>query len=207
MYADMSLVRARWTASDGRRGRVERSIPQTMDSAYALVSGPKIARVSILLHRCPAERALPLDRPSGRPSTFDDEHLVAGSDVTQSSWLSAADVIIRRAGSPKSATWSLSELFARFPGCLVAADVHDRGWVVGTATGWRARLVPSRAGEEAAISWYASMLHAWLVADRPVAALQAAHLVVARGADMAWHGGVQISVSRSSRRGPSGSAA
>lgn len=57
--------------------------------------------------------------------------------------------------------------------------------MVTTATGWQARFTPLRmgkSGEVDADAWsYASLVHAWMVADRPLDVLNSAVLIVANG--------------------------
>ncbi|GLY80573.1 hypothetical protein Airi01_088400 [Actinoallomurus iriomotensis] len=48
-----------------------------------------------------------------------DEHLLAGADETDSSWLMASDVILSSQVDPHP--HAIFDVFARFPGCLVAA--------------------------------------------------------------------------------------
>ncbi|SNR25866.1 hypothetical protein [Actinomadura mexicana] len=113
-------------------------------------------------------RVLRLERSPGggapsRPPL--DEHLVAGPGETSRTLLSCADVIVRNAGEPVLHR-------AAFPGCLVVA-VNTRDGCLLAAGGWSARLVPvlgETCAEEDA-SAYASAVHAWMVAGRPLGAL------------------------------------
>lgn len=100
--------------------------------------------------------------PSGPPL---DEHLVAGPGETSWALLSCADVIVRDGGEP-----ALHR--AAFPGCLVLA-VNTRNGCLLVADGWSARLLPvlgERCAEEDAVA-YASSVHAWMVAGRPLGVL------------------------------------
>ncbi|MGI5207448.1 hypothetical protein ACQEU6_38445 [Spirillospora sp. CA-108201] len=126
-------------------------------------------------------RTLGLERVPGRggaPSrTPLDEHLVAGPDEASRDVLACADVIVRAAGEPAGHR-------AAFPGCLVAAVNTGRGCLLA-AGGWSARLVPvlgRRCTDEDA-SAYASAVHAWIVAGRPLGAVT--HLTVVRGGAVA----------------------
>jgi hypothetical protein len=94
-----------------------------------------------------------------------DEHLVAGPGETSWALLSCADVIVRDGGEPVLHR-------AAFPGCLVVA-VNRRGGCLLLAGGWSARLVPvlgERCAEEDAVA-YASAVHSWMVAGRPLGVL------------------------------------
>ncbi|WP_149262599.1 hypothetical protein [Actinomadura sp. K4S16] len=110
-------------------------------------------------------RVLRLERSpgGGTPSRQPlDEHLVAGPGETSWASLSCADVIVRDGGVP-----ALHR--AAFPGCLVLA-VNTRDGCLLVAGGWSARLVPvlgERCAEDDAVA-YASAVHAWMVAGRPL---------------------------------------
>ncbi|MBC6466556.1 hypothetical protein [Actinomadura alba] len=134
-----------------------------------------------------------------------DEHLLAGVDERDASLLTAADVVVRRAGRSKSEPSSSADVHAHFPGCLVAALVRrGQGCVVTTATGWQARLTPlplagpADADDQNVVDagldvdadeddadedvWsYASLVHAWMVAGRPLDVLNSAFLIMANG--------------------------
>jgi hypothetical protein len=128
-------------------------------------------------------------------AVFVDEHVLAGPDETDLRWMSVADVIVRRAGSSKAGPRSVSDIRTRFPGCLVAALIDsDRSCVWAGAPGRQLRFVslpesrPSKsrakckgAGADADFLGCASVIHAWLVAGRPLAELDTAHLIVSRG--------------------------
>lgn len=100
-----------------------------------------------------------------------DEHLVAGPGAASPVWLACADVIVGVAGDP-------ARLLADHPGCLVAVTVTRRGCLVA-AGGLEARLDPVLGGTcmpgDAAL--YASAMHAWLVAGRPLDVLSRLTLV------------------------------
>ncbi|WP_131732596.1 hypothetical protein [Actinomadura formosensis] len=118
----------------------------------------------LVLWRSPSAAGGPVRTPC-------DEHLVAGVEETSRARLSCADVIVRRGGEP-------ARLRADHPGCLVIAVNTRRGCLV--AAGDRAvRLVPVLGGtcadDDAAV--YASAVHAWLVAGRPLTAFTRLTLV------------------------------
>jgi hypothetical protein len=175
----ISLVRACWCPS-GQGELAERGA----ESIRVIVRGPYIPQVTVVLQRSPAEHALNQDGLQ----VSDDEHLVAGPGETRWAWLSVADVIIRRAGT---VAWSPSGVYARFPGCLVAAILDDRECVVGTADGGLARMRPLLAGTDATVVPYVSVIHAWLVAGRSLASLHAARL---EAGPMARPGSVLVDV-------------
>jgi hypothetical protein len=186
MCPDMSLVRARWWPN-GRRAH----LGQSTEDLRVSVHGPNTSLTTVALYLSPVDSTLSLGHKAGS-TRFDDEHLVAGPDETTLPWLSAADVIVRRVGTGQ-ASWPLHGVFARYPGCLIAAIIDSHGCGVGAATGWRAQLVPLEAGADAALPLYASVLHAWLVAGRPLTALHAAHLWAVGGVNVARYG-VGVSV-------------
>jgi hypothetical protein len=114
-----------------------------------------------------------------------DEHLAAGPCETSWTWLSCADVIVRRIEGRVSMPGSLIGPCSRFPGCLVIAlNSHEQGFAtVATASGWQARLVPvrSEACADEDVASYVSAIHAWITSGRSLATLGTAHLTVFRG--------------------------
>lgn len=130
----------------------------------ALLAGPHVVATSVGLIRRPPQSA-----PVEWGPRLVDEHLAAGPDEDDPAWLSAADVIVRGAEP-------LRAVRADFPGCGVAARIHPgQGCAVETFTGWRAWC---RSEEEEAVCACASLVHAWLVAGRPLDDLDGACLVL-----------------------------
>jgi hypothetical protein len=182
MGTDTSLVRT-WLEPYGP------DMPGTerrAEFAHVLVRGPNTSGKRAVLHRSPTGTMSPF--PGRAPErAFLDEHLVAGPEEMDPPWLSVADVIVRRAVRSEPAQWSLSSLYARFPGCLVAALISDgQVCVVETVAGGRVRLLPlwTDVCTDGDASTYASLIHAWLAAGWSLALLGGAHLLVstARGA-------------------------
>ncbi|GAA4095540.1 hypothetical protein GCM10022214_68360 [Actinomadura miaoliensis] len=163
---------------------------QTRDVERVLIDGALTSAMLVNLRRSSPVRthvASPerLSATAERQQPLLDEHLAAGPDERSWTWLSCADVIVRRFQGPDPRPTRLGELHGRFPGCLIMAlTPHGHGHaVVTTVSGWKARLVPVRHG-----SWvgddvlsYASAIHAWIVAGRPLDALDTARLTVIRG--------------------------
>jgi hypothetical protein len=167
------------------------------DSVRLLISGPNTSGAIISLRRSPAE-AIPFVWSATARSIIVDEHLVADVDETDTRWLSAADVVIRRSAVADSTSDALHDLYAGYPGCLVAGLIDDGpGYLVGTSSGWRARLIRVCSGPCAdhEISLYASTVHSWMAAGRSLTELDAARIVSTRR-----HGahrcGVRVSAGR-----------
>jgi hypothetical protein len=99
-----------------------------------------------------------------------DEHLVADADEA-SPWPQVADVLIvhgtltRPAEHPECRGW----LVAAFAG-------PDEEYLLEVSTGRLARLVPLVAHRAGDLWTYASFVHAWTVAGRPLDALHGARL-------------------------------
>jgi hypothetical protein len=193
MGADIVLVRAQgWPAE-----RPERLEPGAKHPAV-LIHAPNAPPVRVALHHAAAESATPSGYRPHLPVAFDDEHLLAGPTETRSAWLSTADVIVRHRTGQGPIEWSLQSVFARFPGCVVAAIINGDSCVVGTAIGWQTQLIPlnevgNRGADEAACV-FASAVHTWLVAHRSLAALHGAHLqfVMPGGVNPGWRHEVQV---------------
>jgi hypothetical protein len=145
---------------------------ENASAAYALpaaarrrlvVAGPGVTTTEVVLHRTAAGKIAPATLD------FADEHLIAGSDEA-SPWPQVADVLIVRGTLRRQAVrrW--------FPGRLVAVfDGPNGEHFVEVATGWLARFAPL-ARADIAMWPYASFVHAWTVADRPLDALDGACL-------------------------------
>jgi hypothetical protein len=142
------------------------------ENAYALpaaarrrlvVTGPGVTATGLVLHRSAAGKIAPATLG------FADEHLIAGSDEA-SPWPQVADVLIVRGTLRRQA------VRRRFPGQLVAVfDGPGGERFVEVATGWLARFIPLTRTDSA--MWpYASFVHAWTVAGRPLDALHGAHI-------------------------------
>lgn len=133
-----------------------------------------------------------------------DEHLAAGPDERSRPWLSCADVIVRWAEERTPAARALAEVHTRFPGCLVAALIgYGDGCILGTVSGWHARLVPLRIGTctDNDVSSYASAVHTWIASGRSPIGLDAARLTVIRGRAAAKPGVLVMMEGRGMRDG------
>lgn len=99
------------------------------------LSAPQVGNMTLLQSRAAAPgddwRGFRPDDPARHWQRHDrpvwpapvDEHLVAGIDETDSSWLMAADVVLRSQLGPPPHT--IVNVFECFPGCLVAALAVD----------------------------------------------------------------------------------
>ncbi len=159
METTASTVRVWWETGDARGAH---PLPGP-DRLRLVASGPATPRTVAVIGSAPVD-GLP---PCG--AGFADEHLVADAGE-RGPWPPVADVLVVPPGRPAA-------LRAEFPGCLVAVFVRASGeHLLEVATGWFARLVPLRDG--GAEAWpYASFVHAWTVAGRPLDALHGACLV------------------------------
>jgi len=173
MCTDSSLVRT-WLEPYGP------DVRRMAGCAHVLVRRRSTSGERAVLRWAPIGITSPF--PGRVPETaFVDEHLVAGPDETDPLWLSVADVVVRRAARSELVRRSLSGLFTRFPGCLVAALIRDgHGSVIGTLAGGRMRLLPpwTDTCTDGEMSAYASLVHAWLAVGRSLAMLDGAHLLV-----------------------------
>jgi hypothetical protein len=143
----------------------------------ATAEDPSGRRLMALVHRqAPREGA---QAPAWIPGPG-DEHLVATPAETDPRRLSIADVVVRRALGERFPSSSLDDLRAHLPGCLVTAFLTgDCESLVGTATGWRALIAtPAGPRTDGDVVCGASIVHAWLVAGRPLANLCGRTLVV-----------------------------
>jgi hypothetical protein len=160
--------------------------PRSADARRLVVAGPGVPTTSVALVRVPAG-----ERPSGGDG-FADEHLVAEADPG-SPWSKVADVLIVR-GPPE---WT-APLLAYCPGRLVTAfDGRRRESLLDVAGQGLARLRPLAADRTGGLWPYASFVHAWTVAGRPLGALHDACLTEA-----ASRRGVRVSVVGRSRVWP-----
>jgi hypothetical protein len=192
MVGHTSLVQV-WLAPLGRG----LSAHQTDGALTVVIHGPHTAAMTALVDRRDLRIAARHRGAGSGPESATrqvDAHIAAGPDETDPRLMSAADVIVRRAGSGNPGPHSRSEIRARFPGCLVAAVVdRDRTCVWAGDPGQQIQLTSlpatrpalanprrKRPRADADILCCASVVHAWLVAGRPLVGLDAAHLVVSR---------------------------
>jgi hypothetical protein len=140
--------------------------PRCPDQARVLAAGPSLPPVVATL-----ERSSLMSRCSyGRG--FADEHLVAEA-AGDGPWPRVADVLIVREAFARRG----GAIRGRFPGRLVALFLAPgRTPFVEVATGWGAWLVPFAEGGGDALWPYASFVHAWTAAGRPLDALHGAEL-------------------------------
>jgi len=186
METNASWVRVYWQENepDGRP-------LQHVDARHLVVTGSGVPTTGASLIRVPAD-----SRPPGEDG-FADEHLIAEADP-RSPWSKVADVLIVR-GPPE---WAAT-LLAGFPGRLVTAfDGRDRESLLDVAGEGLARLRPPASTDRTGPDlWpYASFVHAWTVAGRPLGALHGACLT-----DGASRRGVRVSVVGRSRAWPAAS--
>lgn len=182
------------------------------EDLIVVVRGPHTAAVTAVVKRRSLLEPTTADSGLPRPAVGADEHLRAGPDEADPTMMSAADVIVRRAGGGHPGPHSLPDIRARYPGCLVAAVIgRDRTCVWAGDPGHRLqfaslpetrpidRAVKRRgSGSEAGILCCASVVHAWLAAARPLAGLHAARLTVSPPRGAARHCVVRVrSMSRS----------
>ena len=185
METEASWVRVYWQEN----GADERPV-RHVGARRLVVTGSEVPATGALLVRVPAG-----SRPSGDDG-FADEHLLAEAGSTP--WSKVADVLIVR-GPPE---WSAT-LLADFPGRLVTAfDGRGRDPLLEVVGEGRARLVPLAPADGTGPDlWqYASFVHAWTVAGRPLSALHGACLT-----DGTSRRGVQVSVVGRSRAWPAAS--
>lgn len=120
-------------------------VPAQEDTSAVTVRlrGTRLGTTTLLLDRTPARpRNRSGSRHTGpaRPGRDRvvwplpaDEHLVAAANESDPRWLCAADVVLRSPNGPPPHT--LTEIFARLPGCLVAVSAvrsptSQEGWAV-----------------------------------------------------------------------------
>jgi len=111
------------------------------------------------------------------------EFLAAGTRA-EPRWLEVADVIVRPDGRVRHrgsrSAWS-DEMFARYPGCAVAVtSLGARGYVAAVRAGGPVRFAacPKIAGAGMWAVVCGSVVHGWLAAGWPVAALEPERLQV-----------------------------
>lgn len=129
-----------------------------------MADGPDLSPITAAFHRVP-----PGDPPA-YGMRFADEHLVAEA-AEGGPWPRVADVLIVR-GDLR--WWAVVR--DEFPGRLVTAFVGGKEGLLEVATGGLARLVPLPLGAGDAVWPYASFVHAWTTAGRPLDALHDARL-------------------------------
>jgi hypothetical protein len=120
-------------------------------------------------------------------SKVTDEHLVADLDAADAASLGIADVIVQGGGSDLSVqTARLARIFARHPGCAVAACPLGERHLVGLRDGRSIVLAPHAvACRDAGLSdlsttaMCASLVHAWVANGRSLAAFGAMAVVTA----------------------------
>jgi hypothetical protein len=118
-----------------------------------------------------------------------DEHLVADLDTADAASLRIADVVVQPGGSDLSVqTARLARVFARHPGCAVAACPLGERHLVGLRDGHSIVLalhaVARRAaggGHLSTTAMCASLVHAWVANGRRLDALGSATVVAAFG--------------------------
>jgi len=121
--------------------------------------------------------------------------LAADAVTARRSWLEIADVIVRTgAAGPGSGSrsGSLGEILACHPGCAAAAVGRGPGYAVMTRAGEVVRFVLAGQPGAGALACGA-LVHCWLVADLPTAALDRARLDVALVQGI-WHLRGQLAV-------------
>jgi hypothetical protein len=174
MTGALSLVRV-WLG----RARPNAEAADVGQSVRLSVYGPGAAKTAAVLRRSPVGNAISAG-PAGRSEPAStDEHLVAALEETAPPALTIADVIVVRAGKPGAALKSPREVYLRFPGCLVTVFGYSGGCVIETRTGWHLRLVAARSGSCVSddLAAYASVVHAWMVSGRSLAALDDAYVI------------------------------
>jgi hypothetical protein len=135
---------------------------------------------AVLSHAASAEVAMTTAGDATYETLDIEEHLLADSEETETSWLSIADVIVRDEGL--SGEQQLSSIFSRFPGCLIACILGPGNvCAMGSRDGWSARVVgrPVRGKATHVYGWYASFAHVWRTSGRSLATLADAYVTVA----------------------------
>jgi len=142
-------------------------------------------RMTVTLPGSASRRSGKTNRPSRAASAVTDEQLVADIDVADAALLGCADVIVQRddiSSSVLSRPYArFAEIFARHPGCAVAAIATAAGdHLVGLPGSSAIRFVRQRGrsdrhtGDElgtSAVAVCASLVHVWMASGRRVGAL------------------------------------
>jgi hypothetical protein len=139
-----------------------------------------------------------------------DEHLLADLDAADAASLGIADVIVQRGGSDLTGhTARLARIFARHPGCAVAACPLGERHLVGLRDGSSIVLALNAVdcpdagmGGLSATAMCASLVHAWVANGRSLDALGSVAVVAAPGR---WPGGGRVTY-RVDRVRPAGAA-
>jgi hypothetical protein len=77
-----------------------------------------------------------------------DQEIVAVDGRSDRAVLQSADIVLGEAPNPMVAAWWIASVFARYPGCLVAAVRHDHGhWCELATRGQEPDLVRPCFGE------------------------------------------------------------
>jgi hypothetical protein len=135
---------------------------------------------AVLSHAPLFEAAISAANEGTSESPDIEQHLLAVSGAPESSWLSIAGVIIREERLIDER--QLSDIFERFPGCLIAGVLGPGDiCVVGSRDGWSARIVgrPAHCKATRVVGWYASLAYIWRTSGRHLSALADAYVTVA----------------------------
>jgi hypothetical protein len=126
---------------------------------------------------------------SSATSKMTDEHIVADLDTAAAASLGIADVVVHQGGSDLSAPPTrLARIFARHPGCAVAACPLGGRHLVGLRDG-RSIVLALHAvacrdadmGDMSTTAMCASLVHAWVANGRSLDALGSVAVVTASG--------------------------